>query len=250
MVREGLDPLLRGLRAADPKLSCGSVEANFNDELSMTIDEESVVIVGAGHAGAHAAIALRNGGFGGSVAMISEETEFPYERPPLSKEYLLGERSFERLLLRPPEFWQERRIRMLLGRRATSVDARARAVTLDSGETIGYRHLIWAAGAAPRTLDCEGNGLAGVHVLRTRDHADRLRRELDSASRAVIIGGGYIGLEAAAALRTLGKQVVVLESLDRLLARVTGTELSRFMDRCEDRFPHRRVRSRVWRAPQ
>lgn len=189
-----------------------------------------VVIVGAGHGGAQAAIALRQAKFEGSIAIIGEEPELPYERPPLSKDYFSGEKPFERILIRPPAFWDERGITMLTSTRVTAVDAAAHEVTTDKGERIGYRHLIWAAGGAPRTLACEGSGTAGVHTVRTRADADRMMAELPQVSRAVVIGGGYIGLEAAAVLAKAGKQVVLLEALDRVLARVAGEPLSRFFE--------------------
>ncbi len=188
-----------------------------------------VVIVGAGHGGAQAAIALRQAKFGGSIAVIGDEPDLPYERPPLSKEYLAGDKGFDRLLIRPAAFWQERDVAMLLGRRVTHVDPATRQVTA-AGEPIGYRHLIWATGGAPRRLSCAGHHLAGVHTVRTRADADRMVAELPGVSRAVVIGGGYIGLEAAAVLAKFGKQVVLLEALPRVLARVAAEPLSRFYE--------------------
>ncbi len=189
-----------------------------------------VVIVGAGHGGAAAAIALRQNKFEGTIAMIGAEPELPYERPPLSKEYFSGERSLERILIRPPAFWGERDITMHLGQRVIAVDSDAHWLTLDDGSTVGYRHLIWATGGSPRRLACSGHNLAGVHTVRTRADADRMRGELDTTTRAVVIGGGYVGLEAAAVLAKFGKQVTVLEALDRVLARVAGAPLSRFYE--------------------
>ncbi|ODP39320.1 NAD(P)/FAD-dependent oxidoreductase [Sphingomonas turrisvirgatae] len=189
-----------------------------------------VVIVGAGHGGAQAAIALRQAKFEGSIAVIGDEPELPYERPPLSKEYFSGEKAFERILIRPAAFWEERKVEMLLGRRVVSVDAEAHSVTTADGATIGYGQLIWATGGSPRRLACAGNDLAGVHTVRTRADADRMLGELDGVSQAVVIGGGYIGLEAAAVLAKFGKKVVLLEALDRVLARVAGEDLSRFYE--------------------
>ena len=189
-----------------------------------------VVIVGAGHGGAQAAIVLRQAKFEGSIAVIGAEPDLPYERPPLSKEYLAGEKPFERLLIRPATFWQERSIEMLLGQEVTAIDAEAHHVTTANGETIGYRHLIWATGGSPRRLSCAGNDFAGVHTVRTRADADRMMGELEGVAQAVVIGGGYIGLEAAAVLAKFGKQVVLLEALDRVLARVAGPDLSRFYE--------------------
>ena len=187
-----------------------------------------VLIVGGGHAGGQTAIALRQGGFAGSIALISSELEAPYERPPLSKDYLAGEKTFDRLLLRAETFWSERGVALLLGRTVVAVDPAAHAVALADGETLGYRQLVWAAGGAPRRLSCAGHDLRGVHAVRTRADVDRMRAELPDVRRVVVIGGGYIGLEAAAVLTKLGKRVVLLEALDRVLARVAGEALSRF----------------------
>ena len=189
-----------------------------------------VVIVGAGHGGAQAAIALRQNGFAGSIAIIGDEPELPYERPPLSKEYLAGEKTFERMLIRPAAFWQERGIAMLLGKRVVAVDSDAHSLSTDGGETVGYGKLIWAAGGTPRRLACAGTDLAGVHTIRTRADVDSMIAGLGSVDRAVVIGGGYIGLETAAMLTRHGKQVLLLEALGRVLSRVAGEPLSRFYE--------------------
>lgn len=189
-----------------------------------------VLIVGGGHAGGQAAITLRQGGFTGSLALVSAEPEAPYERPPLSKDYLAGEKTFDRLLLRADAFWSERDIALLLGRAVVAVEPEAHTVTLADGETLGYGQLVWAAGGAPRRLTCAGRDLAGVHAVRTRADVDRMIAELPAVQQVVVIGGGYIGLEAAAVLSKLGKRVVLLEALDRVLARVAGEALSRFYE--------------------
>lgn len=188
-----------------------------------------VLIVGAGHGGAQAAIALRQNKFEGSIALLGDEPELPYERPPLSKEYLSGEKPFERLLIRNAAFWEERRVALLPGRTVTAVDPVAHAVTAD-GEAIGYGRLIWATGGKPRRLACDGHDLAGIHTVRTRADADRMMAEQDGVARVAVVGGGYIGLEAAAVLAKLGKQVTVIEALDRVLARVAGAPLSHFFE--------------------
>jgi 3-phenylpropionate/trans-cinnamate dioxygenase ferredoxin reductase subunit len=193
-------------------------------------DRFDILIVGAGHGGAQAAIALRQRKFEGSLAIIGEEPELPYERPPLSKEYLAGDKPFERLLVRPAAFWDERAVAMRTGRRVLAVDPTARTVTCEDGATIGYGTLIWAAGGHARRLSCTGHDLAGVHSVRSRTDVDRLIAELPDTRRVVVIGGGYIGLEAAAVLSKLGKQVTVLEAQDRVLARVAGEPLSRFYE--------------------
>ncbi len=189
-----------------------------------------VVIVGAGQGGAMAAIALRTHGFAGSIALIGREDEPPYERPPLSKEYLLGEKPFERLYLRPREFWAGKGIELMLGAEVTAVDPAAQTVALRDGSEIGYGDLIWATGGSPRLLDCPGAALAGVHAVRDRADVDAILSELPEVERIAVVGGGYIGLEAAAVLRKLGKDVVLLEMLPRVLARVAGPELSEFFE--------------------
>lgn len=189
-----------------------------------------VLIVGAGHGGAQAATALRQRNFAGTIGLVGDEPELPYERPPLSKEYLGGERPFERMLIRPASFWEERAIVVLTGTAVQEVDPAAGVVTTADGSRIFYKSLIWATGGRPRRLACAGSDLAGVHAVRTRADVDRLAGELASVRRIVVVGGGYIGLEAAAMLSKFGKQVTVLEAQDRVLARVAGVTLSRFFE--------------------
>ena len=124
-----------------------------------------VLIVGAGHGGAQLAISLRQNKFEGSIAIVGDEPELPYERPPLSKEYFAGEKAFERILIRPATFWAERAVTMLLSRRVVSVDPDAHEVTLGDGTKIGYGKLVWATGGSPRQLSCAGNDLAGAAQL-------------------------------------------------------------------------------------
>ncbi len=193
-------------------------------------DHFDVLIVGAGQAGAQAAISLRQGGFEGMIGIVGDEPELPYERPPLSKDYLAGEKLFERMLLRPANFWAERNVELRPGSRITRIDAEARVAEAADGTRIGYGRLIWAAGGSPRALPVPGGNLAGVHMIRARADVDRLKGELANAERIAVIGGGYIGLEAAAVLRKLGKQVTVIEALDRVLARVAGEPVSRFYE--------------------
>ncbi|MDP5280914.1 FAD-dependent oxidoreductase [Sphingomonas sp. DG1-23] len=189
-----------------------------------------VLIVGAGHAGAQAAIALRQHKFEGSIGLLGDEPDLPYERPPLSKEYLAGDKPFERLLIRNAAFWDERAVTLLPGRTALRVDPAGHAIVTAVGETIGYGTLIWATGGKPRRLACAGGDLAGIHTVRTRADVDRMIAELPEVRRVAVIGGGYIGLEAAAVLAKLGRQVTVLEAQDRVLARVAGEPLSRFFE--------------------
>ncbi|WP_353205656.1 FAD-dependent oxidoreductase, partial [Sphingomonas sp.] len=189
-----------------------------------------VLIVGAGHGGAQAAIALRQRKFVGSIALLGDEPELPYERPPLSKDYLAGDKPFERILIRPAAFWAERDVTLLPGRTVVSVDAAAHRVTTADGAKIDYGTLIWATGGSPRRLTCAGHDLRGVHGVRTRADVDRMIAELPSVTRAIVVGGGYIGLEAAAVLTKLGKHVTVLEAAPRVLARVAGEPLSHFYE--------------------
>jgi 3-phenylpropionate/trans-cinnamate dioxygenase ferredoxin reductase subunit len=189
-----------------------------------------VLIVGGGHGGAQTALMLRQHGFEGSIAIAGDEPELPYDRPPLSKEYLAGEKAWERLLLRPADVWRDRQVEMLTGTRIVRVDPDAHEVATADGRTIGYGRLVWAAGGAPRLLTCSGADVAGVHTVRNRADVDRMIAELPGVERAVVVGGGYIGLEAAAVLSKLGKKVTVLEALDRVLARVAGEPLSRFYE--------------------
>lgn len=194
------------------------------------MEQAGVVIVGAGHGGAQAAIALRQNGYAGPVKLVGREPEIPYERPPLSKDYLAQEKTIERIQIRPLSFWADKSVDLILGEEVMAVDAAAHVVSLASGKTLSYDHLIWAAGGDPRRLTCPGAELAGIHVVRTRADVDAMMAELGSTTKVAVIGGGYIGLEAAAVLRKLGKDVVLLEALPRVLARVAGEQLSSFYE--------------------
>jgi 3-phenylpropionate/trans-cinnamate dioxygenase ferredoxin reductase subunit len=193
------------------------------------MERADVVIVGAGHGGAQAGIALRQNGYEGRVLVIGREQEIPYERPPLSKEYLAREKTFERICIRPAQFWVDKAIEMRLSSEVVSLNPAAHTVELADGSEIEYGKLIWATGGDPRRLSCMGADLAGVHAVRTKEDVDRLMRELDAgAVRAVVIGGGYIGLEAAAVLTKFDLDVTLIEALPRVLARVAGETLSQF----------------------
>ncbi len=190
-----------------------------------------IVIVGTGHAGTQAALALRQCGHTGSIRMIGRESVPPYERPPLSKEYLAGDKPFERILIRPADFWPERGIELMLDTKVSKVDPAARALTISGGETVSYGTLVWAAGGDARRLAGTGAQLAGVHVVRDKTDSDGLAAAIaGGARRAVVVGGGYIGLEVAAVLTRLGCEVVLVEMQDRVLARVAGEDLSRFYE--------------------
>jgi 3-phenylpropionate/trans-cinnamate dioxygenase ferredoxin reductase subunit len=190
-----------------------------------------LVIVGTGHGGAQAAIALRQNGFAGSILLLSRDSEPPYERPPLSKEYLAGDKPFERMLVRPEPFWGGKDIKLRLASAVTKVDPVARELTIVGGETIRYGTLVWAAGGDPRRLSCPGADLGGMHAVRDKADVDRMKAELEAGAKdVVVVGGGYIGLETAAVLRKLGCEVTLLESQDRVLSRVAGEDLSRFYE--------------------
>lgn len=189
------------------------------------------LIVGAGHAGAQAAIALRQQHFAGSIGLLGDEAFAPYDRPSLSKEYLAGQKSFERMQIRPSAFWDERQITLYLATHVEEVDAGARQLRSRDGSRFSFAKLIWAAGGTPRRLNCSGSGLGGIHYIRNRHDCDALMQALPAAQTVAIIGGGFIGLEAAAVLRSLGKQVILLEAQERLLARVAAPELSSFFAR-------------------
>lgn len=187
-----------------------------------------VVIVGAGHAGGSVAANLRQWGWTGPIVLIGEEPLPPYQRPPLSKAWLKGEAGAEDLELRPASFYAEHTIELRLGVRAERIDRSGHAVVLASGEVIPYDRLILATGARPRRLPIQGAGLEGVIELRTAADAEALKHRLGPGRRLAIVGGGYIGLEAAASARALGADVVVIERETRLLARVACAALSEF----------------------
>ena len=188
------------------------------------------LIVGSGHGGSQAAQSLRQHNFAGSIALLGEESDPPYHRPPLSKEYLEGDRDFESILIRPRDFWESRNVTMLLGNRVEKIDPVRRHVTCANGAVYGYSRLVWAAGGKPRNVSCPGTDLAGVHTVRTRADVDSITANLRQTERVAIIGGGYIGLETAAVLSKLGKRVTILEAMDRVLARVAGSLLSKFYE--------------------
>src|SRR6185437_3202043 len=169
----------RTKQAASPALRSLSRDAS---EIAMEVRYD-VLIVGSGHGGANAAIALRRFGFEGTVAIVSAEPDPPYERPPLSKDYLAGERPFERLLFRPEAFWAEQKIALLPGREVMAIDAAAGRVALADGRTLAFGALIWAAGGRARHLACDGGDLARVHEVRSRADIDALRAELTAAER-------------------------------------------------------------------
>jgi len=189
-----------------------------------------VVIVGSGHAGAQAAISLRQLGFQGRLTILTEEHDYPYERPPLSKDYLSGNKTFDRILIRPQKFWSDKSVDFRFGFRVAEVEPLQRSVKSSDGQEWAYTHLVWACGGHARKLSCPGSDFSGIHSIRSRADVDGLARELTSAERVAIVGGGYIGLEAAAVLVKAKKQVCVIEAQNRVLSRVAGEPLSRFYE--------------------
>ncbi len=191
-------------------------------------EQEKIVILGAGHAGGSAVAFLRQFGWPGAITLIGAEPIPPYHRPPLSKAWLKGEADAASLALRPEAFYADNAIELRLGTIAAGIDRTAKTLALATGETLAYDHLILALGARARRLAVPGAGLAGVLELRTAADADRLKAALGPGRRLAIVGGGYIGLEAAASARALGAAVTVIEREPRLLARVASPELSAF----------------------
>jgi 3-phenylpropionate/trans-cinnamate dioxygenase ferredoxin reductase subunit len=184
-----------------------------------------VVVVGTGQAAAQLAMSLRQKGYTARITLVGDEPHLPYERPPLSKAHLGTGGRDDDLLLRPSSFWEAKDITIHTGRTVAGIDRVARAVTLDAaggGELLRYDHLVLATGATPRRVAVAGADLAGVHVLRTRDDADRLRAELAVATDVVVVGAGFVGLEVAAAARKRGAAVTLLELTGRAMGRVVS----------------------------
>jgi 3-phenylpropionate/trans-cinnamate dioxygenase ferredoxin reductase subunit len=187
-----------------------------------------VVIVGGGHAGGSVAALLRQYGHQGPITILGEEPLAPYQRPPLSKAWLKGEADAEGLLLRPDSFYAEHDITLRLGARAVALHRGPRTITLEGGEAVVYDILVLATGARARPLPIPGADLDGVLSLRTVADAERLKAVLGPGRRLAVVGGGYVGLEAAASARSLGAEAVVVEREARVLARVACEPLSRF----------------------
>jgi 3-phenylpropionate/trans-cinnamate dioxygenase ferredoxin reductase subunit len=195
------------------------------------MSNEHAVIVGASHASAQLAATLRQGGWEGNISIVGEEAIPPYHRPPLSKAYLAGEKHSDELLIRPGTFYEKTAIDMVLGSRVTAIDTDRKQVMLHDGGTIPYDKLALTTGARVRKLDLPGHEQEGVFYLRDLNDVDRIRGFIGPGKSAVIIGGGYIGLETAASMRKLGMEVTVLEALPRVLQRVTAPEVSAFYTR-------------------
>ena len=191
---------------------------------------ETFVIVGASLAGGGAAATLRQEGFDGKVILIGAEPQLPYERPPLSKEYLRGESSFEQALVQPPDFYSENGIETRFGVRATRVDAAEKVVEVDGGERVAYDGLLIATGGRNRRFPIPGLDLEGIYDLRTVADCERIRHEVAPGRKAVVVGMGFIGSEVAASLRQSGVEVVVVDRNKVPLRRVLGEEVGRVME--------------------
>lgn len=220
----GTDPadfFLTNLRT-EPTTSNNPAASCFRLDLAMS----GVVIVGAGHAGGILADALRVQGYEGAITLVGDEAMLPYQRPPLSKGYLLGEVTAEQLFLKPTDYYALKDIRFIGGTAAKSLDRAAQAVELSNGDTLIYDHLVLATGARPRMLNVPGADLGGIHALRTLADVDAIREDVETATSCVVVGGGFIGLEIAAVLAKLGKQVRIIEAADRLMGRAVSIEVS------------------------
>jgi len=189
-----------------------------------------IIIVGAGQAADQTVHTLRRKGFTGKLTVVGDEPWLPYQRPPLSKKFLAGALERDRLLFHPEHFYVEHAVETRLGRRVEEIQRDARRIRLDDGTQLAYDALVLATGSRARPLLVPGADLEGVHTLRTIDDVDRIRKGMSTRGRLVVIGGGYIGLEAAATARELGLDVTVLEMADRVMSRVTCSEVSRFYE--------------------
>ena len=188
-----------------------------------------IVVAGGGQAGGQAVDSLRRAGFDGEILLVTAEDQPPYQRPPLSKDYLAGRSDRDRVLLRPEAFYAENSIELLTGARVASIDPGGRRITLDTGRTLDYDRLLLATGSRVRRLDgMPGADLEGVLYLRTIEDSDRVRAAMENAERVVVVGGGYIGLEVASAAVEAGRSVTVVEALPRLLSRVATSALAAF----------------------
>lgn len=188
-----------------------------------TIMSDPIVIIGAGQAAAAFAGKLRMLGADRPLTIVGDEPVLPYQRPPLSKKYLVGEAAFDRLLLKPPAWYEANAVTVLTGRRAVAIDRVGHRVRLDDGEELPYATLVLATGSTPRRLPAAiGGHLAGVYTLRGKADADALMADFQPGRRLIVVGGGYVGLETAAVARTRGLEVTVIELADRILQRVAA----------------------------
>ncbi|MDG1007703.1 MAG: FAD-dependent oxidoreductase [Alphaproteobacteria bacterium] len=191
----------------------------------------SVVVIGAGQAALQTIISLRQGGYEAAITLVGDEAYLPYQRPPLSKAYLSGKMERERLFLKPDAFYTDNQVTLKLDTRADSLDAAAKSVTLSNGETLAYEYAVIATGSRPRLLDVPGRQLDNIFDLRGMADIDAMQPLFVEGKKLLVVGGGYIGLEAAAVAAAMGMRVHVLEAAPRLLARVAEPEISAFYTR-------------------
>ena len=186
---------------------------------------EKIVIIGASHAGVQLAVSLRENGFGGAITLVGEEQPTPYHRPPLSKAFL-KDVDQQVQILRADDYYQNNDIELIKPHRVTSIDVDKAAVQLDGGQLLNYSSLVLATGARPRVLDMTGMDAKGIFQLRNASDAKALRGGAQKYKKAVVVGGGFIGLEAASTLHTLGLDVSVVEAAPRLMGRAVAPEIS------------------------
>lgn len=189
-----------------------------------------VVIIGAGHAAGQLAASLRMEGYGDKIQIVGDEPYPPYQRPPLSKQLLSGEMALEEVYLKPDSFYAENDVELILGRSVTGIDRAAKSVSLDNGDVLSYDKLALTTGTRVRKLDMPGSDFAGIHYVRAIDDTLALKDQFSPDGRMVVVGGGYIGLEVAAAATKQGMQVTVLEMADRVMNRVVAPEVSAFYE--------------------
>lgn len=189
---------------------------------------ERIVVVGAGHSAGVAVASLREQGYAGEIVVVGEEAHGPYQRPPLSKNFLAGQMAVEQLQLKPAKFYDERSVTLRLATRVDKIERARREVVLRDGSSLAYSRLLLATGSRPRKLNVPGAELAGVHYLRTIADVEGIKADMAPGKRLVVIGGGYIGLEAAAVAVKAGLHVTVLEAAPRILARVSGPDTAEF----------------------
>jgi len=187
-----------------------------------------IVIAGAGHAAGQVVATLKRKQFDGDIVLVGEEEYLPYQRPPLSKKFLAGELSADRLSFKPASFYEDPNIELRLSTRITSIDLSTKNLEIANGDMIAYDTLIISTGSRPRELAVEGSELGGVHYLRSIDDVITIRERLSNVNRLVIVGAGYIGLEVAAVTRQLGLDVTVIEMADRVMSRVVSEQVSAF----------------------
>lgn len=193
--------------------------------------KERVICIGASHAGTQFAVSLRQSGWEGEILLISEEPHLPYHRPPLSKAFMTNAKSFDDILIRPLEAYEKANIEMKLATHVEQISAENKTITLKNGETLGFDKLVLATGARVRKIPIVGADHDRVYYLRNLEDVERIKSEIRPENTALIIGGGYIGLETAASLQKSGVKVTVLEALDTILQRVTAPVMSDFFRR-------------------